>query len=205
MKPVIHLVDDDESFRKALARLLTASGYSVVTFGSATEFFARRDPGLHGCVVVDLRMPGPSGLDLQDALEKCENPLPVIFLTGHGDIATSVRAVKNGAEDFLTKPVKKETLLAALERALLRANDDLARREHMRDLRSRYEAMTPREREVLTRIIAGRLNKEIAADIGTTERTVKAHRGSIMEKMRARSPAELGAMAQELGLQATPH
>lgn len=204
MKPVVHLVDDDPSLLKALARLLSASGHAVATFASATEFFARRDPRLRGCAVVDLRMPGPSGLDLQEALATCENPLPVIFLTGHGDIATTVRAVKRGAEDFLTKPVKKETLLAAIERALLRDAQDMARRERAGTLRANYDALTPREREVLVRIAAGRINKEIATDIGTTERTVKAHRKSVMDKMRAQSPAELGGMAHELGLLSAP-
>lgn len=202
MNPVVHLVDDDESFLRAMARLLKVSGHAVATFSSATEFLARRDPAGRGCVIVDLRMPGHDGFDLQAALERCENPLSVIFLTGHGDIAASVRAMKKGAEDFLTKPVKKQELLDAVRRALARDRELSALREHERALRRRHEALTPREREVLTLIVAGRLNKEIADDIGATQRTVKAHRASIMRKMGAQTPAELGRMAQELGIAA---
>jgi FixJ family two-component response regulator len=200
MKPVVHVVDDDASFLRAIARLLTLSGHTVATFASATEFLERRDPASRGCVIVDLRMPGHNGLELQAALERGANPLPVIFLTGHGNIAASVHAMKRGAEDFLTKPVRKEELLDAVKRALIRDEESFARREHLRQLRCRYDGLTPREREVLAAIVSGRLNKEIAAEIGATERTVKAHRASIMAKMGAGSPAELGTMAATLGL-----
>lgn len=202
MKATVHIVDDDVSFAKALARLLSLSDHTVETFSSVPEFLARRDPTARGCVVADLRMPGYSGFDLQSALENCENPLPVIFLTGHGDIAASVRAMKKGAEDFLTKPVRKERLLEAVKRALARDIELLARRERERDLRTRYEALTPRERQVLAFIAAGHLNKEVAVDIGATERTVKAHRANIMKKLRAGSSAELGGIAHELGISA---
>ena len=204
MNPVVHLVDDDESFLRAIARLLRLSGYTVETFASATEFLARRNPDSRGCVIVDLRMPGHNGLELQAALERCPNPLPVIFLTGHGNIATSVHAMKKGAEDFLTKPVRKEELLDAVKRALLRDEESSARRAHLQQLRDRHASLTPREREVLTFIVAGRLNKEIADEIGATERTVKAHRASIMRKLCAGSAAELGTIVATLGVPTAP-
>lgn len=145
-------------------------------------------------------MPGLSGLDLQSALSRSRNPLPVIFLTGHGGIPDSVRAMKGGAEDFLTKPVRKEDLLPAVKRALARDAAAFAQRAQQGELRQRFELLTPREREVLTHILAGKLNKEIASDLGATVRTIKAHRGSIMAKTQAQSPAELGRLAQELGI-----
>lgn len=202
MKPVVHVVDDDASFRKAVSRLLALSGHAVEVYASAAELLGRRDPAARGCVVADLRMPGQDGFELQAELGRGENPLPVIFLTGHGDIPASVRALKHGAEDFLTKPVRKEELLDAVKRALARDEATWAEREHRLELRRRYDALTPREREVLAAIVAGRLNKQIAGDVGATERTVKAHRASIMKKMRAHSPAELGRLAQELGIAA---
>ncbi len=200
MNATVHIIDDDASFARALARLLTVSGYTVATFSSVPDFLTRRDPASRGCVVVDLRMPVYSGFDLQAALEGGDNPLPVIFLTGHGDIAASVRAMKMGAEDFLTKPVQRDLLLDAVKRALARDVVMTARRARARELRSRYALLTPREREVLELIVVGRLNKEVAGQVGVTERTVKAHRASIMEKMQAGSAAELGGMAHELGL-----
>ena len=145
-------------------------------------------------------MPGLSGLDLQSALSRSRNPLPVIFLTGHGGIPDSVRAMKGGAEDFLTKPVRKEELLAAVARALAHDAAAFAQREQKNQLRQRFESLTPRERQVLEHIVAGKLNKEIAAELGATERTSKAHRSSIMDKTQAQSPAELGRLAQELGI-----
>jgi FixJ family two-component response regulator len=200
VNPTVYVVDDDPSILRALSRLLILTGHTVQTFASATDFLAQHHSTNRGCVVADLRMPGPSGLDLQSALARSGNPLPVVFLTGHGDIPTSVHAMKGGAEDFLTKPPRKEALLAAVERAL--ARDVVAREQqsHLRELHRRFELLTPREREVLTQVIAGRLNKEIAADLGTAESTVKAHRASIMEKLQAHSPPELGRITQELGL-----
>jgi len=196
--PTIFVVDDDRSFLAAVSRLLRAGGYAVQTFKSATEFLQSARPESSGCVLLDLHMPGPSGLDLQDALAKTENPLPIIFLTGHGDIPSSVQAMRDGAEDFLTKPVKKEILFAAIERAWARDARERQRRARRRELRARYDALTPREREVRALVISGKLNKQIAADLGTVERTVKAHRAQVMEKMRVTSLAELVRVAGEL-------
>lgn len=196
----VFVVDDDPSFRRAIARLLTASGYAVETFASAREFLERLQPEQRGCALVDLRMPDSGGLELQAALSRSPNPLPVIFLTGHGDIPTSVHAMRGGAEDFLTKPIQKDAVLDAVGRALVRDAEERTSREQARDLAQRFRTLTPREREVLAFVAAGLLNKEIATELGTTERTVKAHRASLMDKMRAGSSAELGRLAQELGL-----
>ena len=195
----MYVVDDDDSMLRALARLLTLAGYTVQALASATEFLARHQTQNRGCVVADLRMPGVSGLELQSALARSGNPLPVIFLTAHGDIPTSVHAMRRGAEDFLTKPVQKEKLLAAVKRAL--ANDAAAdaQHSHRRELQRQFELLTDREREVITRVISGKLNKEIAAELGAAEGTIKAHRASIMEKLRVQSPAELGRLTQEFG------
>jgi FixJ family two-component response regulator len=190
-KSVVHLVDDDDSFCTALARLLRAAGYEVFAYSSAGAFLLDPSARRAGCLVVDVKMPGPSGLDLQEALAKQENSLPVIFLTGHGDIPTTVRAMKAGAVDFLTKPVKRDTLLAAVETALARSAERQTACAELQDLRTRLELLTPREREVLERVVAGQPNKRIAAELGTVERTVKAHRAQVMQKMRVHSVAEL--------------
>ena len=184
---------------RALARLLTLAGYTVQAFASATEFLARHQTQNRGCVVADLRMPVVSGLELQSALARSGNPLPVIFLTAHGDIPTSVHAMKRGAEDFLTKPVKKEKLLAAVQRALSNDAAANAQHAHRRELQRQFELLTERELEVLAQVTVGKLNKEIAAALGTAEGTIKAHRASIMEKLRVQSPAELGRLTQEFG------
>lgn len=197
----VYIVDDDASFLKAVSRLLRAGGYSVQTFTSAVEFLAALAPEATGCVVVDLQMPGPSGRDLQSMLAKLDNPIPVIFLTGHGDIPTGVHAMRDGAVDFLTKPVKKENLFAAVERALVRDAAERAHRARNRDLRRRFEQITPREREVLAHVISGKLNKEIAFDLGVSERTIKAHRASIMEKLNVQSVAELVRLTEQLGIE----
>ena len=196
----VFVVDDDPSFRQAIARLLNAAGYVVEMFASAGDFLERHRVESRGCVLADLRMPGPSGLDLQAALGQRANPLPVIFLTGHGDIPTSVHAMRGGAEDFLTKPVKREELLKAVRRALLRDAQNAAARASAGELRGRYERLTPREREVLSLIVAGKLNKEIAGDLGATERTIKAHRANIIAKLEVHSVAELARLAQEAGV-----
>jgi FixJ family two-component response regulator len=196
--PVVRVVDDDEAFRTAITRLLKAGGYDVQAYSSAGEFLLEEEDSRPGCVVLDLKMPGPDGLELQSAIARRANPLPIVFLTGHGDIAASVRAMKNGAEDFLTKPVKKEALFAAIESALVRDDRRRSEREEGDRIRRRFEALSPRERAVLEHVVAGRLNKQIASAIGTSERTVKAHRARVMRKMGASSVAELVRSADRL-------
>jgi FixJ family two-component response regulator len=203
--PIIHVVDDDDSVRTGVVRLLQAAGFEARGYASAGEFLlGRSDRNAPGCVVLDVRMPGPSGLDLQDALARLEEPLPIVFLTGHGDIPMSVRAMKAGAVDFLAKPVSRDTLLASVRTALARDAETRAAREGLRLLRARYETLTPREREVFAGVVAGKLNKQIAADLGTAERTVKAHRAQIMGKMQVASVAALVHVADLLDAAAHP-
>ena len=197
--PIVYLVDNDTSFLKAIARLLRVGGYTVQTCVSATEFLNHPLADKPGCVIADLHMPGPSGLELQVALAATSNPLPVIFLTGQGDIPTSVHAMKHGAEDFLTKPVKKDQLIAAIERALARDAREREARAKARALHTRFDVLTPREREVLLHILGGQLNKQVAADLGTSERTIKAHRANLMAKLQVQSVAELARLAQQAG------
>lgn len=199
-KPVVHVVDDDESFRTAVTRLLQIAGYEVRGYTSAGDFLISQRGDAPGCLLLDVNLPGPSGLDLQAALARHGVSLPVVFLTGHGDVPTSVRALKAGAVDFLTKPVERGPLLAAVAEAL--ARDARAREAASRrgTLQALYDSLTPREREVLGGVVAGKLNKQIAADIGAAERTVKAHRAQLMEKMGVSSVAELVRVAAELGL-----
>lgn len=196
----VHVVDDDVSFLTAVTRLLRAGGYAVKVYSSADEFVKNPSPDPVGCVIVDLHMPGMDGMELQEWLVGAGSPLPVIFLTGHGDIATSVHAMRKGAEDFLTKPVNREKLFDAVERALVRNASEREAGARDRELRALYETLTPREREVMTHVVAGRLNKQIAADIDAAERTVKAHRASIMAKLRIQSVADLVRLSQTLGL-----
>ena len=190
-KPIIHVVDDDVSVRKALSRLLNAAGYEVRAYSSAGDFALAAREKSRGCVLLDLQMPGPSGLDLQQVLAREENPLPIIFLTGHGDIPQSVRAMKAGAMDFLTKPIDSQILLAAVRTALARDRASQTTQEQKRELQDRFETLTPREREVFHLVVSGKLNKQIAAELKMAERTVKAHRAQVMVKMRATSLAEL--------------
>jgi len=198
--PVIHVVDDDASFRTAVVRLLSASGYEVRGYPNAGEFLLAKRGSSPGCVVLDVRMPGPSGLDLQAGLGERGDALPIIFLTGHGDIPMSVIAMKAGAVDFLTKPVDKGALLAAVRNALARDAEDRASRDRARELHSRYETLTPRERAVLALVVAGRLNKQVGTELGVSERTVKAHRAQVMEKLHAKTLAELVKIAEQLRL-----
>ena len=188
---VIHVVDDDASFRTAISRLLRAAGYAVKTYNSAGEFLLEPSNDGAGCVLLDVRMPGPSGLELQEALSKRGDSRPVIFLTGHGDIPQSVRAMRQGAADFLTKPVRRPELLAAIRSALERQNAEAAMAGRRKELAERFGTLTPRERQVFDLVVAGRLNKQIAAALGTSERTIKAHRSRIMEKMQVDSVAAL--------------
>jgi FixJ family two-component response regulator len=196
---VVHVVDDDASFLAAVARLLKAAGYAVRTFPSAAEFLANLGDAA-GCVIADLRMPGMDGMGLQEALARGTNVLPVIFLTGEGDIPTTVKAMRQGAEDFLTKRGPKEDLFAAVDRALARDARQREERAHLRAVRARIDMLTTRERDVLRQVVAGRLNKQIAADLGIGERTVKLHRTAITTKLQVRSVAELTRLVQAAGL-----
>jgi FixJ family two-component response regulator len=193
------LVDDDPSFVRALSRRLQAEGYQVECFGSAKEFLTHRRQDVPGCAVLDLQMPGPSGLELQETLSHGEEPLPLVFLTAHGDVSSSVRAMKGGAVDFLTKPVRGDDLLEAVRRALDRGAVDREARRTKREWGARFERLSPREREVFALIVRGLPNKQIADVLGVSERTIKAHRGQVMHKMRVQSGAELGRAVQWLG------
>jgi FixJ family two-component response regulator len=197
---IVFVVDDDLSFRRSVERLLRLAGFRVQPFASAREFISAEIPDLPACLVSDVRMPGLSGLDLQRELTRIGRPIPIIFITGHGDIPMSVRAIKAGAVDFLTKPFHERELLAAVEQALER--DLVARIEHekLAELRGRYESLTPRERQVMAHVVSGMLNKQVAAELNTVEKTIKFHRAHIMEKMAARSLAELVRMAGDLHL-----
>ena len=197
-KPLIHVVDDDDSLRSALLLLLSAGGFEARGYGSAGDFLLNPLPDRPGCVLLDLRMPGPSGLDLQEALRDKGIRLPVIFLTGHADVPTSVRAMKTGAVDFLAKPVERETLFEALQRALALDAAGRADRAEASRLRARFANLTPREREVFELVVAGRLNKQIAGQLGIAERTVKADRAQVLAKLGVGSAAELGALAERL-------
>jgi FixJ family two-component response regulator len=197
--PVIYLVDDDPSFLRALSRRLLAAGYRVESFGSAEEFLARRHLDVPGCAVLDLQMSGPGGLELQEALAQAEEPLPVVFLTAHGDVSSSVSAMKRGAVDFLTKPVRGAELLDAVRRALTRGAAAREARRQKRNWGARYGHLSPREREVFALVVRGLPNKQIADVLAISERTVKAHRGQVMHKMGVQSGAELGRAVEWLG------
>jgi FixJ family two-component response regulator len=201
--PVLHVVDDDASFRTAIGRLLRAYGYEVVLYQSGDEFLESPGNKEPGCILLDIRMPGLSGLELQDRLRKLDSILPIVFLTGHGDIPTSVRAIKAGAEDLLSKPVEKKVLIEAIERALARYRERRAEHDRLDALRSLVLALTPRETEVFGLMVRGKLNKQIAHELGTSERTIKAHRHSIMQKLQVQSVAEAVSIAERLGILAT--
>ena len=197
-QPLIHVVDDDEPLRTALQRLLSAAGYRVAGYASAGEFLLDPPGDAPGCLLLDLHMPGPSGIELQEALSRHDIRLPVIFLTGYGDLATGVKAMKAGAVDFLSKPVEREPLLTAVARALeLDAAQRAARGEDVQ-LRARFAQLTAREREVFELVVAGKLNKQIADVLGIAERTVKAQRAQVMTKLGAANAAELGRIAAQL-------
>jgi FixJ family two-component response regulator len=197
---VVHIVDDDASFLAAVSRLLRANGFSVKTYSSAPKFLAQRDADAPGCVLADLQMPEMSGLDLQAALAQTSNPLPILFLTGHGDIPSSVQAMRDGAEDFLEKRAPKEKILDAVARALARDAREREARDRQRELLARFDRLTEREREVLSHVVQGRLNKQIAGDLGIHERTVKLHRTAITMKLKVQSVAELTRLTQEAGI-----
>jgi len=197
---VIHVVDDDESFRNAVARLLRAAGYQVALYESGDRLLANPPGNGPGCILLDMRMSGLSGLDLQDRLSKLDSILPIVFLTGYGSIPMSVQAIKAGAEDFLPKPVSKATLLEAVERALIRYQERRQQRDRLDELRALVSALTQREREVFALVVRGKLNKQIAHELGTSERTIKAHRHVVMEKLKVHSLAEAVSIAERLGL-----
>jgi FixJ family two-component response regulator len=198
----VYVVDDDPSMQEALKSLLRSEGLDVTVYSSATDFLAAAPADVPSCVILDVQMPGLSGLDLQRELGSSDRPLPIVFITGHGDIPMSVRAMKAGAVEFLPKPFRDDELIAAVKAALASDRTNRERRHELRSLRSRYEQLTPRERDVLLHVVQGLLNKQVAAALGITEITVKVHRRQAMQKMGAGSLAELVQMATQLGLTA---
>jgi FixJ family two-component response regulator len=202
--PVIHVVDDDAAFRTAISRVLKVSGYEVADYDSATCFLRAIEAARPGCILLDVKMPALGGLQLQEELVKLSLSWPIIFMTGHGDIPTSVRAIKAGAEDFLSKPVSKQTLLEAIERASVRHAAIQQRQGQLNSFRSLISSLTPREREVFALMVRGKLNKQIAFQLGTSERTIKAHRHMVMHKLQVQSFAEAVSSAERAGLLAPP-
>jgi FixJ family two-component response regulator len=198
--PAIRVVDDDASWRRSITRLLAAAGYEVVPYESAEQFLQTDDFSTPGCILLDVRMPSLSGLQLQRSLAAQSHALPIVFLTGHGDIPMSVNAMRAGAEDFLTKPVTSEALLVAVQRALARDSASRAQEEEKRRLLSRLDTLTPTEHKVFVLIVRGRLNKQIAYELGSTERTIKWHRRNIMDKLKVDSLAEMVSFAEHLGV-----
>ena len=195
--PLIHVVDDDESFRASLVDLLKAAGLEARAYASTGEFLLDRTPDRPGCLLLDMRLPGPSGLDLQAALLRQGNTIPIIFLTGHADVASGILAMKGGAVDFLEKPVARDALIEAIGRAVERDRAARAAREALQRQQERLAVLTTREREVFERIVVGRLNKQIADELTISLRTVKAYRAHLMEKLGVATAAELGRLAGE--------
>jgi len=200
---VVFVIDDDASMRDAVSRLLNAVGLTVQTFASAREFLAGRLPDVPGCVVLDVRLPGLSGLDLQREMVERGIHIPVIFITGHGDIPMSVQAMKAGAVEFLTKPFRDQDLLDAVRSGIQLDRQGRKERAELAELRDGLRQLTPREREVMSLVVAGLLNKQIALRLGTSEKTIKIHRSHVMQKMRADSLADLVRMCQKLGIETT--
>jgi FixJ family two-component response regulator len=199
-EPIVFIVDDDLPVRRSTERLVRAAGLKVQTFASAREFLNNPRPECPACLVLDVRMPGLSGMDLQRELAQSGIHIPIIFITGHGDIPMSVRAMKAGAVEFLTKPFRSRSLLDAIRGAVERDRSAQKERAETGDLRERYAQLTPREREVMALVATGLLNKQVAGELATTERTIKFHRAHIMQKMRAESLADLVRLAEKLGV-----
>jgi FixJ family two-component response regulator len=204
-QPIVFVVEDDPSMRNALTNLFRSVGLRVQAFGSAPEFFQSKIPDVASCLVLDVRLPGPSGLDFQKELAEANSHIPIIFVTGHGDIPMTARAMKAGAVDFLSKPFRHQDMLDAVATAIERDRETRRDAKIFADMRSRFETLTPREREVMSLVVAGLMNKQIAAEIGLAQITVKIHRGRIMKKMGARSLADLVRMTEALGIRSTKH
>jgi FixJ family two-component response regulator len=196
----VFLVDDDVSVVRALARLVRSAGWNAATFHSPEDFLEQHDPDTPGCLVLDVTMPGLNGLDLQQALAHAGNRLPIIFLTGHGNIPMSVRAMKSGAVDFLSKPCRDEELLAAIRHALAKDQEFRLQQAQARALVELFTTLTPREHEVMLGVVAGKLNKQIAAEMGTVEQTIKVHRARVMEKLGVTSVADLVRLSERAGV-----
>jgi FixJ family two-component response regulator len=203
LQPIVFVVDDDPSLRKALGSLFRSVGLQVEVFGSAPEFLQSTLPDVPSCLVLDIRLPGPSGLDFQTELAKANIHIPIIFVTGHGDIPMTVRAMKAGAIDFLSKPFRDQDMLDAVATAIERDRKRRKDEKIISDLRAHFDSLTPREQEVMSLVAAGLMNKQIAAEVDLAEITVKIHRGHIMKKMGARSLADLVRMAEMLGVRRT--
>jgi FixJ family two-component response regulator len=199
-EPTVFIVDDDAPLRESLRNLIRSVGLRVELFASAQEFLQSRQPDAPSCLVLDVRMPGLSGLDLQKQTSDAGREIPIIFITGHGDVPMTVRAMKAGAVEFLTKPFRDQDLLDAIQQALERSRKAREQQAATKQLRQRFALLTPREREVMERVVAGLLNKQIGAELGTSETTVKIHRHQVMEKMGAGSLPELVRMADRLGI-----
>jgi FixJ family two-component response regulator len=195
---VVFVVDDDASVRAGTRSLLASMGFEVQTFESASEFLGSKRPEVPSCLVLDVRLPGLSGLDLQRELVASGTSIPIIFITGHGDVPMSVEAMKGGAVEFLTKPFRDQQLLDAVQHAIARDRVEREKRAEVAEVRRRYDSLTPREREVMVRVVAGRLNKQIAFELGTAEITVKLHRAQVMQKMQVESLAALVQLAERL-------
>ena len=201
MPGTVHIVDDDVSFRTAIERRLKKAGYEVATYHSAQQFLAcLPDENDRGCILLDVRIPELSGPELQEKLGKLGSTLPIVFLSGYADVSTTVKTIKAGAEDFLTKPVSSEQLLGAIEKAMTHQEAARGLKQKLDVLRAPLGTLTPRERQVFDRVVQGKINKQIAQQLGATERTIKAHRHRVMEKMKVQSLAELVSIAERLGI-----